>query len=74
MTDKAWELLTTYQRVECVIVESERDPGLVSIRFAGGGKGGTLKFELTNAGFKPGDRVMIVPLKKQRKRKEQEGR
>jgi len=53
------------KRVDCVIVPSERDPGLVSIRFAGGGKAGTLKRALTDAGFKAGDKVTIVPLKKE---------
>lgn len=66
MTSDPFELLKTYLRVECVIVPSERDPGLVSIRFAGGGKAGTLKRALTDAGFKAGDAVMIVPLKKGR--------
>ena len=51
--------------VECIIVESTRDIGLVSMRPTSvkpneGGMGTTLKARLTEAGFKPGDLVRIV--------------
>lgn len=57
--------LPAHARVQCVIVRSERTPDLVSIRprdirGGEGGKATTLKARLTEAGFRPGQRVVIV--------------
>lgn len=47
------------RRVFFRIVASSEFPGLVSLRPLGDGKGGTLRRELTAAGYKPGDLVAL---------------
>jgi transcriptional regulator with XRE-family HTH domain len=65
------DALPSRARVNCVIVQSEREIDLVSLRPCDvhkgeGGKGGTLKRRLTEAGFRPGQRVAIVAVKEER--------
>ena len=49
------------RRLELMICESTRLPGDLSLRTADGGMYGSIRRALTEAGFKAGDRVLVVP-------------
>lgn len=50
------------KRVDLLIVDSTTRPGALGLRTKEGGLFGHLRDELKRAGFKAGDRVMIVPV------------
>lgn len=48
------------KRVELLLVKSTTIPGSLGMRTPDGGLFGHIRTELVRAGFKPGDRVMII--------------
>lgn len=54
------------KRVELKLVASTTEPGSLGMRTPDGGLFGHIRTALVQAGFRPGDRVMIVPLEASR--------